>query len=96
MQYVAAPGRVTFACLAGKDRRYWIVIFAREFVTEPLEKLKEASLEWPQAFAYLNIPSQVLVETLGFNHPHTVAGDYVGSLAEFCSIVSIEAKILGG
>lgn len=71
MQYMAAPNRVTFARLARKDGRYWMVIFAREFVTEPLEKLKEASLEWPQAFACLNIPPQILVETLGFNHFHT-------------------------
>ncbi len=95
VQYMAAPGKTTFARLARKGGKYWMVVFAGEFVEQPPEKLREATLEWPQAFARLNIPPQVLVETLGSNHLHSVAGDYVDCLAEFCTMVGIEARILG-
>lgn len=95
VQYMAAPGKATFARLARKNGKYWMVVFAGEFIEEPQEKLKEATLEWPQAFVRLNIPPQVLVETLGSNHLHTVAGDYVDCLTEFCAMVGIEITVLG-
>lgn len=94
VQYMAAPGRVTFARLARKNGKYWMAIFSGEFVEQPQEKLQEATLEWPQAFARLHIPPEVLVENLGSNHLHTVAGDYVDCLVEFSSMVGIEAKVL--
>ncbi len=95
VQYMAAPGKVTFARLARKAGRYWMVVFGGEFIERPVEKLREASLEWPQAFARLSVHPEVLIETLGSNHLHTVAGDYVDCLVEFCSMMGIEAKVLG-
>ncbi|MCS7241213.1 L-fucose/L-arabinose isomerase family protein [Candidatus Caldatribacterium sp.] len=95
VQYMASPGEVTFARLARKSGKYRMVVFRGEFVERPLEKLKEATLEWPQAFARLDIAPQTLIEALGSNHLHTVAGDYVDCLAEFCAMVGIEVVILG-
>lgn len=94
VQYMAAPGKATFARLARKNGKYWMAIFSGEFVEQPQEKLKEATLEWPQAFVRLKVSPQTLIETLGSNHLHTVAGDYVDCLAEFCAMVGIEAKVL--
>jgi L-fucose isomerase len=95
VQYMAAPGEATFARLARKSGKYWMAIFAGEFVEQPVEKLKEASPEWPQAFARLRVSPQTLIETLGSNHLHTVAGNHVDCLVEFCSMVGIEARVLG-
>ena len=95
VQYMAALGKVTFARLARKAGKYWMVVFGGEFVERPVEKLQEASVEWPQAFARLSVPPEVLIENLGSNHLYTVAGGYVDCLVEFCSMMGIEAKVLG-
>lgn len=95
VQFMAAGGRATFARLARRDGKYWMVIFTGEFVERPDEKLKETSPEWPQAFVKLDVPAEVLIERLGSNHVHTVSGDHVGCLLEVCPMLGIRAEVLG-
>jgi len=95
VQFMAAGGRATFARLARRDGKYWMAIFTGEFVEQPVEKLKETSPEWPQAFVKVDVPAEVLIQELGSNHVHTVPGDYVDCLVEVCSMLGIKAKVFG-
>jgi L-fucose isomerase len=95
VQFMAASGRATFARLARRDGKYWMVIFTGEFVERPPEKLRETSPEWPQAFVKLDVPAEALIEKLGSNHVHTVPGDHVDCLLEVCSMLGVRAEVLG-
>ena len=93
VQFMCAPGEVTFARLARKNGKYWMIIFGGEFLSYPEEKLNETSPEWPQAFTKLKVDSEELIKNLPGNHVHTVYGNYIDELVLTCEILGIDYKV---
>lgn len=98
VHYFAAPGKVTMARLARKGNRYTLTIVPAEFVNYPQEEMEHlgdmATPQWPMAFAKLEAPAEVFLNSFPCNHIHGVYGDYVEALKHIAKILDIEAIVL--
>ncbi len=99
VRHIAAAGHVTLARLARKDGKYWMAIIPAEFLdfgeAKNEEKAKATQVEWPHAFAKLEVGADEFLSTYDSNHTHGVYGDWVEELVDFCKMAGIEYKIYG-
>lgn len=95
LQFVAAPGQVTFARLFRTPERYEMAIFRGELVSMPLEVLKRTCWEWPHAFAQIPIEPENLFGSYHANHTHFVYGDWQSELVKLCDLLGIKPLLLG-
>jgi len=96
VRHIAAPGKVTIARLMRKNGKYWMAIIPAEFVDlgdRAEEKAFNTQIEWPHAFAKLEVPIDEFLSTYGSNHCHAVYGDYVEELKTFCEISGIDYRL---
>jgi L-fucose isomerase len=97
VQYYAGAGPMTMARLARKQGRYWMAIVPLEFVEFPQAqmeaKARTTDIEWPHAFARMQVSPDEFLGTYPCNHIHGVAGDWVAELKQVASILGIEAKV---
>lgn len=94
LQFVAAPGQVTFARLFRTPERYEMAIFRGELVSMPLEALKRTCWEWPHAFARIPIEPENLFGSYHANHTHFVYGDWQNELVKICDLLGIKPLLL--
>jgi L-fucose isomerase len=57
------------------------------------EKAKATQIEWPHAFARLEVSADEFLSTYDSNHTHGVYGDWIDELVDFCKIAGIEYKV---
>ncbi len=97
VRHIAAPGRVTIARLARKNGKYWMTIIPAEFLDfgEEKNEIKAVAtqVEWPHAFAKLEVKPEEFLSTYDSNHCHAVYGDHVDELKHFCEIAGIDYKV---
>ncbi|MGQ9700753.1 MAG: L-fucose/L-arabinose isomerase family protein [Candidatus Bipolaricaulaceae bacterium] len=97
VRHIAAPGPVTLARLARRKGRYWLAIIPGEFLDLPEElaerKAAETQVEWPHAFAKLEVEPRELLSEYDSNHIHGVYGDYVQELVWFAKLLGIEYRV---
>lgn len=97
VRHIAAPGKVTLARLARRNGRYWLAIIPGEFLNLPEDlaerKAAETQVEWPHAFARLEVGVNELLSEYDSNHIHGVYGDYVQELIWFAKLLGIEYKV---
>ncbi|MBN1835282.1 MAG: L-fucose/L-arabinose isomerase family protein [Spirochaetales bacterium] len=92
---MTAPGQATIARLNRSLDRYRMDIILAEFVSLPREKMAETTEEWPHVFAKLPFDHQIFLQDFDANHCHAVYGDHVEELKMICSMLGIEANLLG-
>ncbi|MGC8545537.1 MAG: L-fucose/L-arabinose isomerase family protein [Athalassotoga sp.] len=97
VRHIAAPGHVTLARLTRKNGKYWMAILPAEFLDfgekKNEEKAKATQIEWPHAFARLEVSADEFLSTYDSNHTHGVYGDWIDELVDFCKIAGIEYKV---
>jgi len=97
VQYFAAEGPMTMARLARKNGRYWLAIVPANFVEfsqEEMEaKANTTDIEWPHAFARLQVPPDEFLASYPCNHIHGICGDWVDELCHVAEILGIEYRI---
>lgn len=97
VQYFAGAGPMTMARLARKKGRYWLAIVPAMFVEFSQEKMEAKAhttdIEWPHAFARLEVSADDFLSTYPCNHVHGIAGDWVNELCAVAEILGIEAKV---
>lgn len=100
VRHIAAPGHVTLARLARKNGKYWMAILPAEFLDFGEEKneskARATQIEWPHAFAKLQVSAEEFLSTYDSNHIHGVYGNYIEELVDFCKVAGIDYKIYGG
>jgi L-fucose isomerase len=94
VQHLAAPGDATFARLTRANGRYRMQVTRGEFQTfddATNERMMRAStIEWPHAFAKLEVGAADFLSRFGANHIHAVPGDYVAELKSVCAMLDID------
>ncbi|MGB4595540.1 MAG: L-fucose/L-arabinose isomerase family protein [Anaerolineaceae bacterium] len=97
VQFFAAAGSMTLARLARKNGKYWLAIVPAEFVEfsqEAMEaKAHTTDIEWPHAFARLEVSAETFLSTYPCNHIHGICGDWVNELRALAEILGIEARV---
>jgi L-fucose isomerase len=97
VQFFAGAGPMTMARLARKKGQYWMAIVPAQFVEFPQEKMvakaKTTDIEWPHAFARLQVPPEVFLATYPCNHIHGITGNWVEELKYVAEILGIESKV---
>ena len=97
VQYFAGPGPMTMARLARKKGQYWLAIVPCEFVEFGKEKnnakASTTDIEWPHAFARLEVSPDEFLSTYPCNHIHGITGDWVNELVNLAEILGIEARV---
>ena len=92
---MTAPGRATIARLNRKEGKYRLTVIPAEFVTLPVEKMKETTEEWPHVYARLPFDHQIFLDEFDANHCHAVYGDKTEDLKMVCRMLDIEVEVLG-
>ena len=95
MNLMTAPGRATIARLNRKEEKYRLTVIPAEFVTLPVEKMKETTEEWPHVYARLPFDHQIFLDEFDANHCHAVYGDKTEDLKMVCRMLDIEVEVLG-
>ena len=97
VQFFAGEGPMTMARLARKKGQYWMAIVPAQFVEFSQEKMvakaKTTDIEWPHAFARLQVPPEVFLATYPCNHIHGITGNWVEELKYVAEILGIESKV---
>jgi len=97
VQHIAQPGKVTIARLARRKGKYWMAIIPAEFLQFPPQKSQKkaaaTTLEWPHAFARLEVSPDEFLSEYDSNHCHAVYGNYVNELTWVARILGIEYRI---
>jgi L-fucose/D-arabinose isomerase len=97
VQYFAGAGPMTMARFARKRGEYWLAVVPCNFVEfdqETMEKKAHTTdIEWPHAFARLEVTADVFLETYPCNHIHGIAGDWVKELVNVANILDIPVKV---
>ncbi len=94
LEFVFAPGDLTFARLSRSSSGYRMVIAYGQAVEHDIREVKGACPNWPHAFVRMDVPVDELVQKLEANHLHAVAGDYRAELVKLCKILNIEAVMM--
>lgn len=97
VQFFAGAGPMTLARLARKSGKYWLAIVPANFVEFPQEimeaKARTTDIEWPHAFARLEVSADAFLSTYPCNHIHGICGDWVNELCALAEILGIEARV---
>ncbi len=97
VQYFAGAGPMTLARLARKSGKYWLAIVPANFVEfsqEVMEaKAHTTDIEWPHAFARLEVSADTFLSTYPCNHIHGISGDWVNELCALAEILGVEARV---
>ena len=97
VQFFAGAGPMTMARLARKKGQYWMAIVPAQFVEFSQEKMiakaNTTDIEWPHAFARLQVPPETFLATYPCNHIHGITGDWVEELQYVAEILGIESKV---
>ncbi len=97
VQYFAGDGPMTMARLARKAGKYWLAIVPCEFIEfdqeKNIAKAMTTDIEWPHAFARLEVSPDEFLSTYPCNHIHGITGDWVEELLNIAEILGIEAKV---
>lgn len=97
VQFFAGAGPMTMARLARKEGQYWLAIVPATFVEFSQEKMEAKActtdIEWPHAFARLEVSPEEFLSTYPCNHIHGLAGEWVNELCTVAEILGIEARV---
>lgn len=97
VRHIAAPGKVTLARLARRSGQYWLAILPAEFVkltSEDAERRAATSqIEWPHAFARLEVDADTFLAEYDSNHIHGVYGNYVDELIWAAKCIGIPYQV---
>jgi L-fucose/D-arabinose isomerase len=97
VQFFAGAGPMTMARLARKKGQYWMAIVPAQFVEFSQEKMiakaNTTDIEWPHAFARLQVPPEVFLASYPCNHIHGITGNWVEELQYVAEILGIESKV---
>lgn len=97
VRHIAAPGRVTLARLARRNGQYWLAILPGEFIELPPEeaerKAAATQVEWPHAFARLEVGLDELLSEYDSNHIHAAYGDWVEELIWVAKMLGIPYRV---
>ena len=97
VQYFAGKGPMTMARLARKNEKYWLAIVPcefKEFSQEKMEaKASTTDIEWPHAFAQLQVTADEFLESYPCNHIHGITGNYVNEMINVAKILGIDYKV---
>jgi L-fucose isomerase len=58
-----------------------------------IAKANTTDIEWPHAFARLQVPPEVFLATYPCNHIHGISGNWVEELQYVAEILGIESKV---
>lgn len=94
VQFMAAPGQMTFARLTRSMNNYKLQAFRGEFRELPKEKMELTCPAWPHGYAKVDSDPYTLVQQFECNHIHAVAGDYIEELRRFCEMKDIDFELL--
>jgi L-fucose isomerase len=88
---------MTMARLARKNEKYWLAIVPcefKEFSQEKMEaKASTTDIEWPHAFAQLQVTADEFLESYPCNHIHGITGNYVNEMINVAKILGIDYKV---
>ncbi|GAP13144.1 L-fucose isomerase [Longilinea arvoryzae] len=97
VQFFAGPGPMTLARLARKKGQYWLAVVPANFVEFSQEKMEAKAhttdIEWPHAFARLEVSADTFLASYPCNHIHGISGDWVNELCAAAEILGIEARV---
>lgn len=97
VRHIAAPGKVTLARLARRNGQYWLAILPGEFIDLPREEAERRAaatqVEWPHAFARLEVAPEELLSEYDSNHIHAVYGDWVEELILVAKMLHVPYRI---
>ena len=98
MRHFAAPGEVTLARLARRSGKYWLAILPAEFIELPEavaeRKAAEVQVNWPHAYARLDVSAETFLSCYDSNHVHGVYGNWVAELVWLARMLGIEYRVL--
>ena len=83
-------GPVTLARLQRAGNTYQLIVLKGNVEERPVESVTGSSSIWPLAFVRLEIPPEMVVQTLNANHLHLVSGDATEELRLFGRFLGIE------
>ena len=97
VQFFAGAGLMTLARLARKAGKYWLAIVPANFMEFSQEKMEAKAhttdIEWPHAFARLQVSPDEFLSSYPCNHIHGISGDWVNELCAVAEILGIESKV---
>lgn len=97
VQFFAGAGPMTLARLARKAGKYWLAIVPANFMEFSQEKMEAKAhttdIEWPHAFARLEVSPDEFLSSYPCNHIHGISGDWVNELCAVAEILGIESKV---
>lgn len=98
VHHFAAPGEMTFARLARRGGRYWIVLLKGEIVQFERDKAlalgQSVTPEWPIAFTRIDCRTDEFLSVFPCNHIHGVYGDCVDAFTGIGKILGVEVRLL--
>lgn len=97
VQFFAGSGPMTLARLGRKKDKYWLAVLPAEFIEFPQEvmeaKAHTTDIEWPHAFARLQVSPDEFLSTYPCNHIHGISGNWVKELVNVADILGIDVKV---
>jgi len=85
------------ARLGRKKDKYWLAVLPAEFIEFPQEimeaKARTTDIEWPHAFARLQVSPDEFLSTYPCNHIHGISGNWVKELVNVADILGIDVKV---
>lgn len=92
-QFIAAEGTFTFARLARRGRKYWMGVFVSNTIKKNEKELKGSMWTRPHTFVKIRFDKNNFMKTFLSNHIHSVQGDYLSEIKEFCHLAGIECTV---
>jgi L-fucose isomerase len=89
VHYVGSPGPMTFARIQHDGETPSLLAFTGEAVPAEEEWLEQSCAAWPHLFARIEVQPETILQELHANHVHAVAGEWLGELETFASMVGI-------
>ena len=92
IQFIAKGGKMTFGRITHEPGKMIFTVFTGTAKEMPDEAMKVTCDVWPHIFAVPDAPYEAIIEQYDCNHIHSIAGDHVEEIRQFCLLAGIEFR----